>query len=344
MVFDPSGPAAEGSGIYGLPHSPAEAEVVLIPVPFDATTSYKPGAADGPRAILEASRQVDLYDHETGRPYERGIALLDEHEEIRAWNREARAAAERVIAKGGVDPADPELAAAGALVDERSARVNHFVRATAERWLDAGKIVGAIGGDHAAPFGAIEAHAARFPGLGVLHLDAHADLRTAYEGFAWSHASIMDNVVRRIPGVARLVQIGIRDLSEEESAAIAGSGGRIVTFFDADLATERMAGVPYAAQLDRVVSSLPANVYLSFDIDGLDPALCPHTGTPVPGGLSFHEASALVARVAHSGRRIVGFDLCEVAPGPEGDQWDGNVGARLLYKMIGWALRSRGAR
>ena len=107
------------------------------------------------------------------------------------------------------------------------------------------------------------------------------------------------------------------------------------------LARARDGGETWRQQVDRIVQELPQKVYLSWDIDGLDPTLCPHTGTPVPGGLSFHMATALVAGVVRSGRRIVGFDLVEVAPGPDGDEWDGNVGARLLYKMIGFTLLSR---
>ncbi len=307
--------------IYGLGHAPAEARVVLLPVPLDATASYRRGAADGPRAILAASRQVELFDVETGRPDRAGIAMLDEDAELRAWNDEARAA----------DPAR---------VNALGAEVNRRVEQAAEAWLARDKIVGTVGVDHAAAFGAIAAHARRWPGMGILQLDAHADLRRAFQGYEWSHASIMDNVMRRLT-VARLVQVGVRDLDDEEHDAIAGSGGRVVAFFDAALHNERFAGVPWAAQVARIVDALPSDVYLSFDVDGLDPSLCPHTGTPVPGGLGFAEACALVAAVARSGRRIVGFDLCEVAPGPDGDEWDGNVGARLLYKMIGWTLTTR---
>jgi agmatinase len=197
-------------------------------------------------------------------------------------------------------------------------------------------------GDHAVPFGAIAAHAARHPAMGILHVDAHADLRHAYGGFTWSHASIMDNVVRRIPEVP-LVQVGVRDFCEEELDAIRAAGPRIRTFFDRELRTERLRGTSFATQVDRIVACLPEEVYVSFDIDGLDPKLCPHTGTPVPGGLDFAQACYLLAAVVASARRIVGFDLVEVAPGPDGDEWDGNVGARLLYKLIGWALRSRAA-
>ncbi|HUS63859.1 MAG TPA: arginase family protein, partial [Kofleriaceae bacterium] len=224
--------------------------------------------------------------------------------------------------------------------NELGARLNDWLRREVDAWLDRGRLVGVVGGDHAAPLGAIQALARRHPGLGVLHVDAHADLRDAYEGFTWSHASIMFNVVREAD-VGRLVQVGIRDLCEAEADLIRGSGGRVVTHFDAELKARQYDGEAWGAQCARIVADLPRDVYVSFDIDGLDPTLCPHTGTPVPGGLQFAEAAALVAAVVKSGRRIVGFDLCEVAPGPDGDEWDANVGMRLLYKLIGWALASR---
>ena len=338
MAFDPNAAAAAESGVFGLPHTPDEARVVLIPVPFEATTSYGGGTADGPRTLLSASKQVDLFDLETGKPYEAGIAMLDEPAAVRSLNDRAKALATPIIVAGGRDErgALPEI-------NRLCAEMNGWVRETTEHWLARGKIVGAIGGDHSTPFGAIEAYAERFPGMGVLHLDAHADLRDAYEGFEWSHASIMFNVVERLKKVGKLVQVGIRDFCEEEHDFIAQSKGRVVTHFDALLANARLEGEPWGHQVQRIVADLPKDVYLSFDIDGLDPTLCPHTGTPVPGGLSFPMACALVARVVKSGRRIIGFDLNEVAPGPEGDEWDGNVGARLLYKMIGWTLKSQPA-
>ena len=337
--FDPNGAAAEGSGIFGLRHTPESARVVLIPVPFEATTSYGGGTSEGPRAIIQASRQIDLFDLETGKLYQSGIAMLDESPDLRAWDLAARTAASHVLARGGTHQ-EPALLAAAASVDALCEKMNAQVRATASLFLGRGKIVGTVGGDHSVSFGAISAHATHYPGLGVLHLDAHADLRRAYQGFTWSHASIMDNVVSRLPGVARLVQVGIRDFCEEEYQRIAQSEGRIVTFFDAHLAAARFAGETWAEQCARIVSALPAQVYLSFDIDGLDPALCPHTGTKVPGGLSFQMATFLIAALVKSGHRLVGFDLTEVAPAPDGGEWDENVGARLLYKLCGWALRS----
>ena len=340
--FDPSAAALAGSGVFGLPHSEAEAAVVLVPVPFEATTSYGGGAARGPEAVLSASRQVDLFDVETGRPYLAGIHMLPLPERVLALDREARAAAAPVIAAGGVANGGPELLAAAARVNAASDEVNGWVQGEVARLLRAGKRVGVVGGDHSVAFGSVAAHAAAWPGLGVLHLDAHADLRQAYEGFQHSHASVLRNVMDRLPGVARLVQVGIRDVSDEEMAYVEASRGRVVVHHDALLAQARFEGEPWAAQVRRIVEPLPRDVYLSFDIDGLDPTLCPHTGTPVPGGLSFQQACALVAGVVRSGRRIVGLDLVEVAPGPDGDEWDANVGARLLYKMIGWMLKAGG--
>jgi agmatinase len=338
MPFDPSAAALPGSGIFGLPHSEAEAALVLVPVPFEATTSYGGGTARGPEAILGASRQVDLFDVETGRPYEKGIHLVAAPEEIERLGRSARATAAPVVAAGGTGK-DPALLRAAAEVNEACGRVNAWLEERVAGLLAAGKKVGVLGGDHSVSLGSLAAHARRFPGMGVLHLDAHADLRVAYEGFTYSHASIMYNAAERLPEIARFAQVGLRDLSQEEHAYAAGSGGRIVQHHDAALARARLEGETWAAQVKRILDALPRDVYVSFDIDALDPALCPHTGTPVPGGLSFQEAAYLVAGVVRSGRRIVGFDLVEVAPTPSGgDEWDGNVGARLLYKLAGWTL------
>lgn len=336
--FDPNAAAEAASGVFGLPFLPEQARVVLLPVPFEATTSYGGGTSEGPTAILAASRQVDLFDLETGRPYEAGIAWLEENEQIAAWNKKGKRLAAQVIAAGG--PKDERLLGICRQVDQICDRMNQAVREDVAHWLGEGKVVGTIGGDHSIAFGAIAATAARHPGLGVLHLDAHGDLRHAFEGFAWSHASIMENVVARLPEVGRLVQVGIRDLCEEEHQLIHDSSGRIELHADSELAEEQLSGTPFSQLAERIVAGLPKEVYLSFDIDGLDPALCPHTGTPVPGGLSFQQVNYLLKTVARSGHHIVGFDLTEVSPGPDGDEWDANVGARLLYKMIGWTLAS----
>ncbi|MFT3707959.1 MAG: agmatinase family protein [Archangium sp.] len=338
-AFDPNAASLPDSGAFGLPYTPDEARVVLVPVPFEATTSYGGGTVNGPSAILEASKQVDLFDLDTGRPYEKGIAMLEEPAQVRAWNDEAKKLAAPIIEAAGVD-ADP---AALAKINALSEKMNDWVYTTSKTWLAKGKIVGVVGGDHSTPFGCIKAYAEKYPELGVLHLDAHADLRDAYEGFTWSHASIMFNVIKQVPNVKKLVQVGIRDFGEAEYEMIRGSEGRIHTFFDARLSRARLDGMPWREQVDSIVAELPQHVYLSWDIDGLDPTLCPNTGTPVPGGLSFQQAVALLEGVCRAGKKIVGFDLNEVSPGDGSSEWDGNVGARLLYKMIGWTLVSNGA-
>jgi agmatinase len=324
--FDPDAAASAGSGIYGLPFTPEESRVVIIPVPFEATTSYGGGTSRGPAAIFEASKQVDLFDHETGRPYEAGIAMLPIPKKILRWNAEAKK-----LAHSGRKSAISKVNAFGE-------RVNAWVYEQTSRLLDEGKMAVTVGGDHSVPFGAIRAYAERHSNLGILHLDAHADLRDSYEGFTWSHASIFHNVMTKIDGVAKLVQTGVRDLGVAESEMIAKSGGRIVTFFDSDVAARKESGVPFAAIAGDIIAALPQDIYLSWDIDGLDPTLCPGTGTPVPGGLSWNEAIGLLRAIRRAGKRIVGLDLCEVSPGET--EWDANVGARLLYKMIGFALLS----
>lgn len=332
--FDPDGPAPAGSGIYGLPFSPEDSKVVVVPVPFEATTSYGGGTSLGPAAVLEASKQVDLFDHETGRPYAAGIAMLEIPKKVLRWNREARALAAPVIERGGAF--DRKTKSAVARVNAIGEAVNEWVYKQTLSLLIQGKMAVILGGDHSVPFGAIRAYADRYPGLGILHLDAHADLRDAYEGFTWSHASIFNNVMRKLPNVGKLVQVGVRDLGQAEKQMIDDSHGRIVTFFDSEMAAQIEEGTPFAQIADEIVAELPQDIYLSWDIDGLDPTLCPGTGTPVPGGLSWNQAIGLLRAIKRSGKRIVGLDLNEVSPGET--EWDANVGARLLYKMIGFAL------
>lgn len=318
-LFDPDA-AAEGGGIYGLPFTPDDAKVVIIPVPFEATTSYGGGTSRGPAAVLEASKQVDLFDRDTGRPYEAGIAMLPVPKKIVRWNAEAKKLGRKRVAA----------------VNKISDAVNEWVYEQTRSLLDDRKMPVVLGGDHSVPFGAMRAYADDYPAMGILHLDAHADLRDAYEGFTWSHASIFHNVMTKLPKVSKLVQVGVRDLGHTESRMIEQSNGRIVTFFDSDLAAAKEEGTPFARIADQIIAQLPDDVYLSWDIDGLDPTLCPGTGTPVPGGLSWNEAIGLLRAIKRSGKRVVGLDLCEVSPGD--DEWDANVGARLLYKMIGFAL------
>lgn len=357
QAFDPNAAATE-SGIFGLPFTPEESRFVVVPVPFDATTSYRDGTRHGPQAVLEASYQVDLFDLDFGRPYESKIAMLPLGngfaKKIAALNREARRFAKPVIDAGGQIEGSLKLRKALAAANRISASVNALVEETIGGLLAQGKTPVLLGGDHSTPFGAMRAYGQRYPGLGILHVDAHADLRVAYEGFEFSHASIMHNVVSKIGakgGIASLVQVGIRDFGEDELALIRKPSGkgetRIRTFFDADLQKAKFAGRPWTAICDEIAGHLPPSVYVSFDVDGLDPALCPDTGTPVPGGLSFSEMAELLRAVLRAKRTIVGFDLNEVAPSallPRSDwgkDWNANVGARVLYKLLGAAAASR---
>jgi agmatinase len=355
--FDPDAAAPEEGGAYGLPHGPDEAGVWIVPVPFDATTSYRQGTARGPEAVRRASRQVELFDvgaelagSSAARPYEAGIFMQEEDARIVALQAEASERSAGIIARGGAIEGDATLERDLARVNAIGDELNALVHARVVEALERGKLPAVIGGDHSVPFGALRAAGERFPGLGVLHFDAHADLRHAYEGFAWSHASIFDNVVRRLPAVAQLVQVGLRDVGQREREAILEHEGRVHALFDAQWAATRLSGGDLRALVRRTLEHLPHDVWISFDIDGLDPVLCPNTGTPVPGGLGWHEALLWLDELARSGKRVVGLDLCEVNPGPawqggdeDPDSWDAIVGARLLYRMIGTALATRNA-
>ena len=325
------------AGFLGAQLDPAEVSLLLIPVPWEATTSYGGGTSEGPQAILQASHQLDLEDAAFGQPYRAGISFIEADNTIAELNHPAREAALTVIAaleQGQEAPAELEL------VNRASEEVNRHVHQQANAILQQGKLAAVVGGDHASPQGLIGALAGWHREFGILHLDAHHDLREAYEGFIYSHASIFYNVLEQLPQVSRLVQVGIRDYSRSEAAYANRQGERIQAFYGADLFRRKASGDSWLEICEQIIAPLPQQVYISFDIDALDPPYCPHTGTPVPGGLSFDEACYLLERLVLSGRKIIGFDLCEVAPGE--DEWDANVGARILYKLCGATLRSQG--
>lgn len=330
--FDPNAASLPDSGIFGLPDGDGafeQARVVYLPVPWEVTTSYGGGTALAPNAIIEASKQVDLRDAELGDIYSMGLYCLPENPEIANLGLEGKALAQEEGSEHKVNTLSDKL--------------NDWVYTQCTRLLGMGKIPVVIGGDHSTPFGAIRAYAEKYQDFGILHLDAHSDTRIAYEGFEHSHASIMYNVLTKIPGVKSLVQVGIRDCCEQEIEFCVSQGPRVSVFFDHELQELKHSGSSWKSICEKIVSKLPKNVYISFDIDGLDPKLCPGTGTPVPGGLEFSEAMTLFREVARSGKKIVGFDLNEVAP-QEGDgEWNANVGARVLYKLTGYLKMSNPA-
>jgi agmatinase len=175
--------------------------------------------------------------------------------------------------------------------------------------------------------------------LGVIWIDAHADLRIAYEGFTYSHASIMYNVLSTIPQVNKLVQVGIRDYCDEELEMINTSNGRIKTYFDRDIKARQYEGETWKAICNDIIASLPQKVYISFDIDGLDPKLCPNTGTPVPGGFEAEQIFYLFRLLHESGKQLIGFDLNEVSSGSHtGDGIDAITGARVLFKLCNFMV------
>ena len=333
-------PPRADAGFLGARLDPDDAALVLLPVPWEATTSYGGGTRQAPGAIIRASHQLDLEDGAFGTPYRAGIAFRHLEEALDELDTDARTAALEVIA---ALEEGREASEALAFVNQASAADNDRVHAAARAELAKGKLVGLVGGDHSSPYGLIRALAERHPeGFGVLHIDAHHDLRAAYEGFTWSHASIFHNVMERLPQVTRLVQVAIRDYSRAERLYCESLGPRGRCFYSRDLFRMKAAGESYHDIVQRIIETLPEQVYISFDIDGLDPTNCPSTGTPVAGGLSYEEAAYLLEEVAGSGRSVIGFDLCEVAPAPDGGEWDANVGARMLYKLCGCTLRSQG--
>jgi agmatinase len=342
--FDPNSTATGDAGIFGLQVAEKESLLHLVPVPWEVTTSYGDGASRGPAAILRASHQVDLFDIETGDVYQNGYFMLPISNEVAGWNREFKGKAKRVLEsiEDGTFDEDGEAQKLQGEINQASERLNQWVYKRSRQILDDSRFAAVIGGDHSTPFGLIQAIAEKYQSdFGILHIDAHADLRENYQGYGNSHASIMYNVMTKLKPKA-LVQVGIRDFSQGEFDFIEDNPA-ISTYFDVVLKRRQHRGETWQKICDEMVAKLPQQVYISFDIDGLSPSLCPNTGTPVPGGLEFEEVLTLFATVVESGRRMVGFDLNEVAePEIPVSDWDGNVGARILFKLCGWLMVSNG--
>ncbi len=335
--FDPNGLGIKGK-LFGLPVVPEEADLIVVPVPWDVTVSYQDGTARGPNAILNASIQIDLYHHQIEEAWKTSIAMLPVSEELLIENNKLRLLAKGYIDSLEVNTESESTKLVTSKINEASENLNIYIKNISSKYLKKGKLVGLVGGDHSTPLGLMRALAEKYDRFGILQFDAHADLRKAYEGFTYSHASIIYNALK-LPAVGRLVQVGIRDYCEEELNVITRSMGRVKTFFDTDLKSEIYQGKTWKAICNDIIKELPTLVYISFDIDALDPKLCPHTGTPVPGGLEFTQATYLISEVVKSGRKIIGFDLCEVAPGST--EWDANVGARMLWELSQWTVASQ---
>ncbi|MBL1208395.1 agmatinase family protein [Geminocystis sp. GBBB08] len=333
-TFNPHQISIKNNCFFGLPTTIEDSKIVFFSVPWDATVSYGEGTANGPQAILDASYQLDWYDFDLPQAWEKGYATIPINTYIQSKSDTTRAIAKKVIdyLELGNDLDDQTIVSELAMVNQESIELNEWVYDQCQNYLSQGKFIALIGGDHSVPFGYIKALTEHHQQLSILHIDAHADLRNAYEGFTYSHASIMYNVLQ-LPNISKLVQVGIRDLCQEEMDKI-NTDDRLILFDDWQLKNNLYQGISWQKQCQNIINNLSPKVYISFDIDGLNQGYCPNTGTPVAGGLDFNQAIYLIQTLVKSGKKIIGFDLCEVSPSKDiENQWDGNIGARLLYKL-----------
>ena len=328
-VVDPNAKASSDDGIFGLPYKEKDSKIIFLPISWDVTTSYIAGTSNGPEAILKASPQIDFFDLDFKDTYKSGLFMRKNDSWITKTNLSSRKYAKQVIELDSVKNLEK--------VNKTSDELNQKVYQEVKKILKEKKIAVIVGGDHSTPFGSIKAYAEKYPGMGILHIDAHSDTRKSYMGFEHSHASIMYNVSEKIPAVKKFVQVGIRDFCEDEFK-YTKKNKKFSVFFDQEISKRKMNGETFKKISNDIIKELPEHVYISFDIDGLDPRFCPTTGTPVPGGLDYNEVIYLIVALAKSGKKIIGFDLVEVGP----NEWDGNVGMRLLYKMAGACLYSLG--
>lgn len=326
--YNPNECSLENGNLVGLPFDEQTARVILLPVPWEATVSYSAGTAKAAENIVQASYQLDLYDADVEDAWKLGIYVRPLDKKILEHSNETRKLAKKHIKR--IEKREKIDKKELAEINKQCHALKNWVYSQTSEILNAGKLVGLIGGDHSTPLGLLQALGERHSEFGILHIDAHCDLRNAYEGFTYSHASIFYNTLEQVYSARKLVQVGIRDYCQEEVDYIAEQGDRITVFTDQAIKESLYKGKSFHHICEQIIAELPQLVYISFDIDGLDPKLCPNTGTPVAGGFELQEMFYLIKQVVLSGRKIIGFDLSEVGAASE---WDGNVGARVLYKL-----------
>ncbi len=332
--FDPNSVGNPDNNIFGLPFTEEDARLILLPVPWEVTVSFGSGTARSAEQIFKASLQVDLFDPDIPDGWKEGFFLKESDKKVLLKSDYLRKEAELFIdyiSRGDEVASNQFMTRTLKDVNEGSVFLNNWVYQQTKALLDSGKLVGLLGGDHSTPLGYMKAIAEKYGDFGIIQIDAHCDLREAYEGFTYSHASIMYNAINEIPQMQKLVQVGIRDFSSGEWEFIQQNNNRVKTYFDRDIRIRQFEGERFKDIVDEIVSQLPEKVYISFDIDGLDPKLCPNTGTPVQGGFETEQTFYLMNKIRLSGRQIIGFDLCEVSTSETG--WDANVGARVLFKL-----------
>lgn len=332
--FDQNSVGNPNNNIFGLPFAEDDARLVILPVPWEVTVSYGAGTARACEHVFAASLQVDLFDPDLPDGWKQGFFMKEVDRKILLKSDYLRKEAELFIdyiSKGDVVADNQFMTKTLKDVNEGGVFLNNWVYEQTKNLLERDKLVGMLGGDHSTPLGYFKALAEKHGEFGILQVDAHCDLRPAYMGFIYSHASIMYNALKEIPQLERVVQIGVRDYSEGEWEYIFNSNYKVITYFDRELKERVYEGQTWKQVADEIVSKLPQKVHISFDVDGLDPKLCPNTGTPVHGGLETEQVFYIFRSVIKSGRKIIGFDLNEVGVG-EGD-WDANVGARMLWRL-----------
>ena len=339
--FDPNSVGNSNNGIFGLPFTEEDAKLVLLPVPWEVSVSYKAGTARAAEHICKASLQVDLTDDDFMDGWKRGIFMRALDKNILIKSDYLRKEAElyiNYISEGEIVSDSKFMCKVSREINEGSESLNQWVYEQTKELLDAGKLVGLVGGDHSTPLGFYKAIAEKHGEFGILQIDAHCDLREAYENFKYSHASIMYNALEEVPQVIKLVQMGTRDYSMSEVDYINNNKGRVITYFDKDIKERGFEGETWQQIVEGIVQQLPQKVYISFDVDGLDPKLCPNTGTPVQGGFETQQLYYLFRKIIESGRLLIGFDLTEV--GISTNEWDENVGARILFKLCNLMIAS----
>ena len=332
--FDHNSVGNPNNNIFGLPFSEDDAALVLLPVPWEVTVSYRAGTARAPEHMCKASLQVDLIDPDVKDGWKKGFYMRDIDKKVLMKSDYLRKEAElfiNYISQGEKVEDNKFMSKTLKEVNAGSLFLNDWVYEQTSELLKRDKLVGLVGGDHSTPLGFLKAIAEKHGEFGIIQVDAHCDLRVAYENFTYSHASIMYNALAEIPELVKLVQVGVRDYSESECDFVAASNGRVVTYFDKQIKERMFEGDSWKKIADEIVKQLPEKVYISFDIDGLDPKLCPNTGTPVQGGFEAEQVYYIFKKILQSGKKLIGFDLNEV--GISTHEWDENVGARVLFKL-----------
>jgi agmatinase len=339
--FDPNGASNPNNNIFGLPSTEEESRLVIVPVPWEVTVSYAAGTARAAEQIFKASMQVDLFDIDHQDLWKEGFYMRHSDKKILLKSDYLRKEAELYIdyiSKGELLEKNAFMCKSLREINEGGKFMIKWVYDQTIDLLNKGKLVGLLGGDHSTPLGFFKAIGEKHGEFGILQIDAHCDLRKGFENFMYSHASIMYNALNEVPQIEKIVQVGIRDFCQEEWDYIQQSNGRVVAYFDRQLKERQYEGTTWKELADEIVNQLPQKVHISFDIDGLDPKLCPNTGTPVQGGFETEQVNYLFKKLIQSGRQLIGFDLNEVGVGE--NDWDANVGARQLYKLCNLLVAS----